>query len=104
MRRLIFLPTAEQDLGDIYQEIAIGSSSLIIADSFIAKLRRRCDRIASLPGTLGTARPELRPELRSVSEQGYVIFFRYAPERVEIVRIVEGHRDVATQFDPPQSH
>lgn len=104
MRRLVFLPTAEQDLGDIYLEIAVGSTSVAVADGFIARLRRRCDRIAGLPGTLGSARPELRPDVRSVSEQGYVIFFRYLPGRVEIVRIMEGHRDVAAQFDPPQSH
>lgn len=91
-------------MGDIYTEIAIGSSHLTIADGFIAKLRDRCERIASLPGTLGTVRPELRSDIRSVSEQGYVIFFRYVPERVEIIRIIEGRRDVAAQFDPPQSH
>jgi plasmid stabilization system protein ParE len=103
-RELSFAKTANADLMEIARFITHDYGDARVGQGFIAKLRRRCDRIASLPGTLGTARPELRPDIRSVSEQGYVIFFRYLPGRVEIVRILEGHRDIAAQFDPPQSH
>ena len=50
------------------------------------------------PGTLGRARPELGPDLRSVSHKGYVIFFRYADERFEVVDMLEGHRDIEAFF------
>lgn len=104
MRKLSFANAAKADLLEIARFITRQCRDASIGQDFIAKLRSRCDRIASLPGTLGTARPELRDDIRSVSEQGYVIFFRYLPDQVEIVRIVEGHRDVAAQFDPTQSH
>jgi len=104
VRRLIYLPAARGDLNAILRHIAVESGSLRVANDFATKLECRCERIASLPGTLGTGRPELRADIRSVSEQGYIIFFRYTDEQVEIVNVIPGHRDVAAQFDPPQSH
>jgi plasmid stabilization system protein ParE len=50
--------------------------------------------LAALPGTLGTPRPEIRPELRSFSFKGYVILFRYHGDAFEVVDIIEGHRDI----------
>ena len=55
--------------------------------------------MARLPGNLGRPRPELRHDLRSAPFNGYVIFFRYLDDDVlEIVHIIEGHRDVAAIF------
>jgi toxin ParE1/3/4 len=64
----------------------------------VAQLRRRCHELAGLPGTLGRARPELGLDIRSVSHQGYVIFFRYVEGRFEVVNILEGHRDIDAFF------
>ena len=99
MRRLVFLADARDDLGEISEYIARESGSTAIAFSFVEKIVEHCSRLASLPGTLGTARPELRPDLRSISHQAYVIFFRYVEDRVEIVSVVNGQRDYARQFD-----
>ena len=52
-----------------------------------------------LPGTLGTARPELRPDIRSMPYGGYVIFFRYADGRLEIVNVLSASRDIGQNFD-----
>ena len=42
---------------------------------------------------------ELRPDLRSFPFKGYVIFFRYLDDEIlEVVHIIEGHRDVAVIF------
>ena len=55
--------------------------------------------MAQLPSTLGRPRPELRPDLRSFPFKGYVIFFRYLDDdSLEIVHIIEGHRDIAAIF------
>ena len=34
-----------------------------------------------------------------MSHKGYVIFFRYADHRFEVVNILEGHRDIEAFFD-----
>lgn len=102
MRRLVYLASVRRDLLDILAYVAEESGSLAVAHGFIAQLRRRCRDLASKPGTLGRARPDLHPELRSIVHKGYVIFFRYVEDRLEVVNILEGHRDVDSWFASPQ--
>jgi toxin ParE1/3/4 len=98
-RSAIFLASVQADLVDILTYIAEASGSLAVALGFVRQLRQRCHDIASLPGTIGRARPELRPDIRSVAYRGYVIFFRYVDDRLEVVNILEGHRDIIAYFD-----
>ena len=94
MRRLVYLTAALQDLADILRYITVESGTLSVGQAFAERLQGRCERLATLPGTLGTARPEVRPDIRSTPFQNYVIFSRYGDESVEIVNVLEGHRDV----------
>jgi toxin ParE1/3/4 len=51
------------------------------------------------PRHVGVARPELRPDIRCFPFRGYLIFFRYLDDDVlEVVNILEGHRDVIAAF------
>jgi plasmid stabilization system protein ParE len=95
-----FLDSVEADLVSIAWHIATQSNSAEIAVRFTDALRRRCEDLARLPGTLGTARPEFHRDLRSVPHKNYVIFFRYAEDTVEIVNILHGRRDVIAHYDP----
>jgi len=99
MRRLVYLADARADLAEIFHYIRSESGSSDIAYAYIEKIDEHCRHLAGLPGTLGTARPELRPDLRSVSHQAHVIFFRYVEERIEVVSVVSAHRDLARLFD-----
>ena len=47
---------------------------------------------------LGQARPDLLPGVRSFSQGNYLIFFRYEENRLEVVNVIEGHRDIAAHF------
>lgn len=98
MRRLIYLASARADLGDILRFVTRESGDMVVGRRFVAALRHRCERLADLPGTLGEARPELRPDLRSIPHNAYVIFFRYQEDRVEIVNVLSGHRDIEQFF------
>ena len=98
MRRLLYTEAAETNLANIAIHIADQSGSRAVAESFVGRLRGRCRKLAELPGTLGTARPELRPDVRSTPCQSYVIFFRYRDDSVEIVNVLEGHRDIDDHF------
>ena len=98
MRRLVYLDAARRDLTQILRYIAQASGSTLTARHFTTALRQQCATLASLPGTLGTPRPELHPDIRSFPCRGYVIFFRYAADRLEVVTIMEGHRDVERWF------
>jgi toxin ParE1/3/4 len=98
VRRAVFLASVRADLIEIQTYIARQSGSRAVGRDFATELRRRCHELAALPGTIGRARPELGPDLRSSSHKGYVIFFRYAGERFEVVDILEGHRDIEAFF------
>ena len=98
MRRLIYLTAARDDLTGILRYIAAESGSVAVATAFVADIRAHCRKLAHLPGTLGQARPELRPDIRSTPHRGYVVFFRYHGELIEIVNVIERHRDVARVF------
>jgi toxin ParE1/3/4 len=93
----VFLASVQADLVDILSYIAEASGSLAVAQGFVRQLRDRCHELASLPGIMGRARPELRHDNQSGAFKGYVIFFRY--DRFEVVSFLEGHRDIIAYFD-----
>lgn len=98
MPQLRMLPSALADLVTILDYITRESGSLSIGRRFVGELRQKCRILASLPGTLGRARPELRSDIRSTPFKGYIIFFRYIDDRFEVVNILEGHRDIEALF------
>jgi len=97
-RRLAYTDFAKADLENIATYIAEESGSSDVAEAFIVKLDEKCRRLISLPGTLGTARMELRHDIRSTPHRDYVIFFRYRGNLLEVVSIVHGSRDVTSWF------
>lgn len=100
MRQLNFTDDADRNLVEIAVYLATESKSRDVAVRFAERLRAKCRQLASLPATLGTARPELRADIRSTPCQGYVIFFRYrADDVLEIVNILHGSRDIDSYLD-----
>lgn len=98
MPKLGFTSEALGNIADITAYIALESGSRSVAEVFIGKVTAKCQQMASLPGTLGRERFELRPDLRSVAFKSYVIFFRYIGDALEVVAILEGHRDILAYF------
>lgn len=98
MRRLVYLAAAERDLLAILEYVTRASGSVAIGVSLTARLQARCARLAALPGVLGRARPELRPDIRSATLGNYVIFFRYRDDLLEVVNVLERHRDIDAFF------
>jgi len=98
MPRLRFTAAARDDLTEIALYVAEQSGSRSVAAAFRKQLRQKCERLASLPGTMGRDRSELALGLRSSVFRGYVIFYRYVDNAMEIVNILEGHRDIETFY------
>lgn len=104
MSKVRFLAFARTNLVDILVHVTEMSGSLATAQGFVARLRRQCHRLATLPGRLGWARPELSGDLRSFPCESYVIFFRYDAGTVEIVAILHASRDPGPHLtDHPDS-
>jgi toxin ParE1/3/4 len=98
VHRLIFTHAAHANLIEIANYIEGSSGSPATAERFVGSLVERCEHLAELPGVLGRPRPELLPDLRSTPHGNYVIFFRYVDDALEVVNILEGHRDIAAFF------
>jgi toxin ParE1/3/4 len=96
--QLRYLEQAKTDLLQIKRYIARESGSKELALRCTEKLRQQCRKVTDLPGTMGRARPELMEGLRSFPYGNYVILFRYSDAVLEIISIVEGHRDIEELF------
>jgi toxin ParE1/3/4 len=98
VRRLIYRTSAREDLGEILGYITRETRDRKVGAAFVAKLRAQCEKLSQFDATLGTARPELLPDIRSTPYQNYVIYFRYLGDRVEIVNILSASRDADALF------
>ena len=86
-------PSAKSDLDDIAEYIGEAAGSDIAA-RVIRGIREKCRLLGESSGTLGTARDELGEGIPSLPVSPYIVFFRYADDRAEIVRILHERRDI----------
>jgi plasmid stabilization system protein ParE len=99
---LRILDSARNNLADIetYLTAACGEE---MAVRFTGEIIAKCEHLATLPGLLGRARRELRPNIRSIPFKSYLIFFRYLPSETdrrifEVINVMESHRDLIAYF------
>lgn len=63
------------------------------AERLAGAIEERCQLLGSVPG-LGRPRDDLRPGLRSLVVERYVLFYRVTEQAVEVLRILHGSRDI----------
>ena len=97
-RQLNYLASARGDLEAIANYLEDETGSAALADAFADRLRAKCRKLAALPGALGTERPEFQTDIRSTPCEGYVIYFRYSADAVEIINFLHGSRDAQAHF------
>lgn len=98
MPGLRFTASAKRDLQSIAIYIAERSRHRKVATNFVRELRAKCAELAAAPIVMGRPRPELGSDLRSHTYKSYVIFFRYVGNVLEVVNVIEGHRDIPALF------
>jgi toxin ParE1/3/4 len=91
MSPLSFTPAADEDLFDILNFIATHRPKT--ARKWYYTLREKCEFLAANP-ELGQLRPEFGKDCRSFSVNRWVIYYRYFDNHVEILRVLDGARDV----------
>jgi toxin ParE1/3/4 len=94
--RLRFTAGAKSDLESIATYIAERSGHRKVAARFMRELRKKCAELAAAPIVMVRPRAELGLDLRSHPHKSYVIFFRYVGGVLEVVNVIEGHRDIPT--------
>jgi toxin ParE1/3/4 len=95
---LIFSWHARRDLIDIWFTIAKDDPN--VADRILAEIEAKCSLLQRHP-YIGRARSELLPDLRSFPRRPFVIFYHVSGQNVEIVRVLDGRRDLKAVFTDP---
>jgi toxin ParE1/3/4 len=98
MAKLRLTSAAGDNILEIAAYIGQQTGSRRLAESFTDQLERYCEKLAALPGKMGRARPEFGEDIRSSAYKSYVIFFRYDGDILEVINVLEGHRDFETFF------
>jgi toxin ParE1/3/4 len=91
-------PEAESELDEIWLYVARASGSEEIASRVVDRITDRFWLLAQHP-YLGRRREDLRPGLRSLVADEYLIIHRVEPDgAVLILHILHGKRDIASFF------
>jgi toxin ParE1/3/4 len=91
---VVFSPAAIADLEEIGDYIAQDSPAR--AETFVAEIRARCNRIADMPRA-APQRADLRAGIRMVPLGRYLIFYSI-DDGIRIERILHGARDLPRLF------
>ena len=93
---VILTVQAQQDLRDIWRGLA-EFGELKQADDRIIMIRKKLRLLGQFPSS-GRSREEIFLGLRSFPVSGFVIFYQIGMTQVQIVRVVDGRRDLDGLF------
>ena len=86
---------AEEDLIEIW--IYIAQDNPAAADRLLDKFDSKFSLLAEQP-SLGPAREDIAPELRYLPVGNYLILYRIIESGIEVVRVVQGARNLKSLF------
>jgi plasmid stabilization system protein ParE len=87
-------PRADEDKLEIFVWVT-HQSGLEAALAANARIDAAIERIGEHPG-IGRLREEYTGGVRSLAERPWVVFYRVHADRVDIVRVLDGRRDLRT--------
>jgi toxin ParE1/3/4 len=96
MSRYVINVLASRDLNEIADYFA--ENSLAAGDIFFRNFNSKCQQLINFPNS-GKSYASIRPDLRGLSLEGYIIFYRILDDGIEILRVVSGRRDLPSVFE-----
>jgi toxin ParE1/3/4 len=96
-RPVAWSPDARLDLSEIWDFYAAAGGSRV-ADQIVRRIVEASRPLNRHP-LAGRSRDEIRPGLRSRATGSHVIFYRVRDDVAEIVRVLDGRRDLQRIFD-----
>lgn len=89
--QLVIAPAAKNDLKDIYQ-YGLRQWGQAQSESYLSTIKNQFWLLIQQP-LMGTERPELLPDARSLPIESHTLFYRVTANRVEIIRVLHGRQD-----------
>jgi toxin ParE1/3/4 len=87
----VLSPAAIRDLDAISQYFL--ANDVEAGEALFQELNKRFQNLTEFP-RMGRAYPHLHPEIRGLSVRTYIVFYRISSLSLEIVRIVDGRRNL----------
>jgi toxin ParE1/3/4 len=84
-------PAAQDDIDALWFYIA--RRDIAAADRMVDRIVAATERLRLFPYS-GNDRSDWRPGLQSIGASPYIILYRVSADRIEIVRVLHGARDV----------
>lgn len=94
--QLVIAPAAKNDLKDIYQ-YGLRQWGQSQSESYLSTIKKQFWLLTQQP-LLGTERPELLPDTRSLPIESHILFYRVTANKVEIIRVLHGRQDPQRQL------
>jgi toxin ParE1/3/4 len=93
--KIIFSEEADSDLLQIHSYLAARNRAAAVS---LAKIfKAKFENLAHFP-FIGRDRSSLSHGVRSVVAENYVIFYHVERDRIMIVRVLDGRRDIDVEF------
>ncbi|NJL61698.1 MAG: type II toxin-antitoxin system RelE/ParE family toxin [Methylacidiphilales bacterium] len=86
---------ATQDLDEILDYFL--SRNIEAGEKFIREFNKKCEYLTSFPN-IGRSYANLDPNLRGISLDNYIIFYRIYENQLVIARVVSGYRNLESLF------
>jgi toxin ParE1/3/4 len=96
MSRYVINVLASQDLNEIADYFA--ENSIEAGERFFQAFSRKCQQLVAFPSS-GKRYESIRPGLRGLPFEKYIIFYRILGDGIEILRVVSGRRDFLSLFE-----
>ena len=94
--RALLTPAAVRDLRRIRRWI-LRESGRMRADRIVETLVSIMERLVELPA-MGAPRPSFGADVRCFVNRPYLVFYRRIGDRVQILRVIDGRRDLQTAW------
>jgi len=96
MTEYIISPEAIEDIKAIVDYLA--SRNIQAGEKFLEQFQKKCRYLVQFP-KIGRTYQDIRPYLRGLPLDGYIIFYRLRENSTEIMRVVKGDRDLEALFN-----
>jgi len=88
-------PSARLDLNQISNYFL--SRNIQVGERLFQQFNEKCQQLTQFP-QMGRSYAHIRPYLRGLPLDGYIIIYQFLGNKVEILRIVHGSRDLMALF------
>ncbi|MEH2280815.1 MAG: type II toxin-antitoxin system RelE/ParE family toxin [Nostoc sp.] len=95
MKQHLISPGASQDLSEIIDYFV--RVNIDAGEHFVDKFDKKCKSLANFP-KMGRSYGNIKPDLRGVPLDNYIILYRVINSGIEIVRVVSGYQNLESLF------